>query len=78
MNQPTRAKRLEAIIVKRTEVTDLLDTLTCELEESWGNIEGTNLANTEKNQRLEENATNLRDLTDDLGNGRDSLAEITL
>lgn len=56
----------------------MLDELASELEEAWGNVEGTNLENTERNQRLSENAEFFRSWADDIGNARDEMQGVEL
>ncbi len=76
--QPTKAEKLEEIQVKLAEVADLLDDLATELEDAWSNVEDTNLANTERNQRLSENAEAVRGIADEIGNQKDELDGVEL
>jgi chromosome condensin MukBEF complex kleisin-like MukF subunit len=78
MAKQTKAQRLEVIIARLSEAVVLLDELASELEDSWGNVEGSNLENTAQNQRLNENADTLREITETLESARDDLQGVEL
>jgi len=46
--------RLSEVLTKFREAYDILDEIACEAEENVSNMEGTNLENTERFQRLQE------------------------
>lgn len=60
----SRQTRLQYLLERLHTVADGLEELATECEDSLGNIEGTNLENTERNQRLAEATGTLRDQAD--------------